>query len=258
MEPLLVSELRSMGFQSIKMSRRGVYIKDLKDNNELLQSIYKVNYLSRIGTSFTSNSLIQKVYESYIPSSDSNLKTEKIFTKPSNVILNGVDSYQTQAHLQSTATLTQNAQVTAIHCVTLNFLALQNSHYASQLMKDAIVDQMRDVSGDRSNIDRDNPDVQLHLVMGGDQNFATISYDTSKNPLNMRQYRVKTGLEATLRETIASGIVQMALENFQGKPVIYDPCVGSGTLLIEAAMLLTKFEIKNVINIYKQHSKWLS
>lgn len=108
-------------------------------------------------------------------------------------------------------------------------------------MKDAIVDQMRDTFGDRSTIDREYPDIQFHLVMSAaDQNYATISFDTSRSPLNMRQYRVKTGLDATLRETIAAGIVKMGLEGVQGNPVIYDPCAGSSTLLIEAAMQLTK------------------
>ena len=48
-----------MGFKSIKMSRRGVYILDLKDKDDLIQSIYKVNYLSRIGNEFDFSYLFQ-------------------------------------------------------------------------------------------------------------------------------------------------------------------------------------------------------
>ena len=107
-----------------------------------------------------------------------------------------------------------------------------HSRYAAQLTKDAIVDQLRTTAGQRPSVSRDEPDlrISLHLV----QNQATVYLDSSGDSLHKRGYRQAAG-EAPLNEVLAAGILRL-IEWDAASPLI-DPMCGSGTLLIEAAML---------------------
>jgi len=103
-------------------------------------------------------------------------------------------------------------------------------NFATLRIKDAIVDRLREKTGERPNIDTANPDVrvQTHLT----NNQATIYLDTSGEPLFKRGWREEKG-EAPLKENLAAGI--LALTPWQSNQALYDPMCGSGTFLIEAA-----------------------
>ncbi|GAB6094247.1 THUMP domain-containing protein [Desulfatiferula olefinivorans] len=108
---------------------------------------------------------------------------------------------------------------------------INNSHFAALKLKDAIVDQFRDKTGGRPNVDTRNPDVWFNLHIR--ENQAVISVDTSGGSLHRRGYRIKT-VEAPMQETLAAAIIQMS--DWDGEQPFYDPMCGSGTFLCEALM----------------------
>jgi putative N6-adenine-specific DNA methylase len=108
---------------------------------------------------------------------------------------------------------------------------IRNSQYAGQILKDAIVDQFREKTGDRPNVDTHNPDLLLNLYIH--QNQARISVDLGGGSLHKRGYRAES-VEAPMQETLAAAILQ--LSGWNGERPLYDPFCGSGTLLCEAFM----------------------
>lgn len=107
-----------------------------------------------------------------------------------------------------------------------------HSKFVAQKAKDAIVDLLRDEEGNRPSVDADDPDLFIDLHISED--VATISLDSSGYPLNQRAYR-KSGGDAPLNEVLAAGIILMS--KWDGKSNFIDPMCGSGTFLIEAAMI---------------------
>ncbi|ARS35356.1 THUMP domain-containing class I SAM-dependent RNA methyltransferase [Pontibacter actiniarum] len=108
----------------------------------------------------------------------------------------------------------------------------EHSLYVSQLAKDAIVDQFRKKTGERPSVDRVRPDVRLNLHMH--ENMVTLSLDSSGDSLHRRGYRLQTNV-APLNEVLAAGII--ALSGWDRKSTFIDPMCGSGTFLIEAALM---------------------
>ncbi len=108
---------------------------------------------------------------------------------------------------------------------------IRNSQYAGQIFKDAIVDQFREKTGERPNVDTHNPDLQLNLYIH--QNKARISVDLGGGSLHKRGYRTES-VEAPMQETLAATIIQ--LSGWNGERPLHDPFCGSGTLLCEALM----------------------
>ncbi|MBF9254639.1 methyltransferase [Pontibacter sp. 172403-2] len=108
----------------------------------------------------------------------------------------------------------------------------EHSLFVSQLTKDAIVDQFRKATGERPSVDLNRPDLRLNLHMH--ENMVTLSLDSSGDSLHRRGYRLQTNV-APLNEVLAAGIV--ALSGWDKKSAFIDPMCGSGTLLIEAAMM---------------------
>ncbi len=108
----------------------------------------------------------------------------------------------------------------------------RHSQYASQVIKDAIVDRIRNDQGERPSVDRDHPNIRIHVLINGDN--ITLSLDSSGQPLFKRGYRVETGV-APINEVLAAGILFAA--DWDGKGNYLDPMCGSGTFLIEAAMI---------------------
>jgi 23S rRNA (guanine2445-N2)-methyltransferase / 23S rRNA (guanine2069-N7)-methyltransferase len=114
--------------------------------------------------------------------------------------------------------------------------AIPHTHYAALRLKDAVVDAFRERSGERPNVDTDKPDVTIHLHL--EREHATLSLDLSGRSLHQRGYRSEAR-EAPLKENLAAAILiragwpQLATE---GAPLL-DPLCGSGTLVIEAAMM---------------------
>ncbi|MBV7439903.1 class I SAM-dependent RNA methyltransferase [Weeksellaceae bacterium TAE3-ERU29] len=115
---------------------------------------------------------------------------------------------------------------------TVNSPNFKHSQFAALKVKDAIVDRFRDLTNKRPNVERDNPDVIVNLHIS--HTTVTLSLDSSGEPLFKRGYRKETGL-APINEVMAAGLLSMA--GWDGKGNFLDPMCGSGTLLIEAAMM---------------------
>ena len=115
---------------------------------------------------------------------------------------------------------------------TVNSERFSHSQFMTFKMKDAIVDFFQNRYGKRPSIETRSPDIKFHLHI--DRELVTISLDSSGDALFKRGYRREQG-EAPINEVLASGILQLA--GWDGKGNFLDPMCGSGTLLIEAAMI---------------------
>lgn len=115
---------------------------------------------------------------------------------------------------------------------TINSERFSHSQFMTLKMKDAIVDFFKMKYRDRPNVDSKNPDIKFHLHI--DRELVSISLDSSGDALFKRGYR-QMQTEAPINEVLASGLLQIA--GWDGKGNFLDPMCGSGTLLIEAAMI---------------------
>jgi 23S rRNA (guanine2445-N2)-methyltransferase / 23S rRNA (guanine2069-N7)-methyltransferase len=112
------------------------------------------------------------------------------------------------------------------------------SHYWVQRAKDAIVDYFRDERGARPSVDKKNPELRFHLHIG--EREHELALDFSGEALHRRGYR-RAGGKAPLKENLAAAILYLAdwpRAARQGLPLV-DPTCGSGTFLVEAALMAT-------------------
>ncbi|OGX89130.1 THUMP domain-containing class I SAM-dependent RNA methyltransferase [Hymenobacter coccineus] len=122
----------------------------------------------------------------------------------------------------------QTFAITAV----VNKSTFEHSLFVAQLMKDAIVDQFRDRTGHRPDVDTRHPDIRLHLRML--ENEVIISRDAAGDSLHRRGYRQATN-DAPLNEVLAAGLVLLA--GWDGKKPLIDPMCGSATILTEAGLI---------------------
>jgi 23S rRNA (guanine2445-N2)-methyltransferase / 23S rRNA (guanine2069-N7)-methyltransferase len=108
--------------------------------------------------------------------------------------------------------------------------ALDHSQFVEQRVKDAVVDRFRARTGTRPSVDRDDPDLRIHLHLYRDR--ATLSLDTSGEALHKRGWRLHQG-RAPLAENLAAAV--LAFAGWDERAPLVDPFSGSGTLPIEAA-----------------------
>ena len=108
----------------------------------------------------------------------------------------------------------------------------RNSRFVTYKVKDAIVDQFREKTGSRPNISVSNPDIRLNIHIADTD--ATLSLDSSGESLHRRGYRQES-VEAPLNEVLAAGMILMT--GWNGDCDFIDPMCGSGTLLVEAALI---------------------
>lgn len=113
---------------------------------------------------------------------------------------------------------------------------LGHSRFAALRVKDAIVDRFRDRTGQRPSVDTVRPGLRVHLHV--DQATAFLALDLSGESLHRRGYRV-SGSKAPLKETLGAAIVAFCGWPGDGErfPALVDPMCGTGTLLIEAALM---------------------
>ena len=116
--------------------------------------------------------------------------------------------------------------------VTLQTEMFNHSQYVALKAKDAIVDKFRDITGKRPNVDTLHPDLQIHIHI--QKNEVIVSLDSSGASLHHRGYRSSTNI-APINEVLAAGI--LLLSGWSGQCDFLDPMCGSGTFLIEAAMI---------------------
>ena len=107
-----------------------------------------------------------------------------------------------------------------------------HSKFVTYKVKDAIVDHFRDKDGSRPSIRLEGADLQLNVHIAG--NRVTVSLDSSGEPLYKRGYRVEQ-TEAPINEVLAAGIILKT--GWRGDSDFLDPMCGSGTFLIEAALI---------------------
>ncbi len=203
LEGLLQQELTALGISDVECSASGVYLP------YSIENIYLVNYCSRIATrlllplarfSCTSR---EALYKSVFKIDWSRfLSLEKSFAVDANII---------------------------------ETPAFKNSHFAALVVKDAICDQMRQRTGGRPSIDTKRPAIQLNLFINRGE--ATLNLDTSGAPLYKRGWRAQT-TEAPLQETLAAALLLGS--GYKAGDILFDPFCGSGTLLVEAAMIASQ------------------
>jgi len=112
---------------------------------------------------------------------------------------------------------------------------ITHSQYAALKLKDAVVDSLRNKFGSRPDIDREDPDIRLDLFLRKDE--ATLSLYYSDGAMHRRGYRKHT-VEAPIRENLAAALLRFT--GWNGESRLYDFFCGSGTILIEAAMIATQ------------------
>jgi 23S rRNA (guanine2445-N2)-methyltransferase / 23S rRNA (guanine2069-N7)-methyltransferase len=144
------------------------------------------------------------------------------------VLFEGLKRFDWREHLAPGATL-------ACDCSGGN-AAIRHTLYGSQLLKDAVCDNLRESTGERPVIRPDRPDVLVHLHVEGPT--ALVSVDFSGESLHRRGYRTEGG-RAPLKENVAAAVLlragwpQIAAEGGS----LVDPMCGSGTFLTEAALI---------------------
>ncbi len=109
---------------------------------------------------------------------------------------------------------------------------LKSLDFVTLRIKDAVCDAFRAKAGRRPDVNTQAPDVRIHAFLTAAQ--LTLYIDTSGDPLFKRGYRTATG-EAPLRENLAAGLLRLA--GWQPSESLLDPMCGSGTILIEAALI---------------------
>lgn len=108
----------------------------------------------------------------------------------------------------------------------------RHSRFAAYRVKDAIADYFREKTGKRPNVGIANPDIRINLHIA--EHDVSISLDSSGESLHHRGYRTGT-VAAPLNEVLAAGIIM--LTGWDGESDFIDPMCGSGTLLVEAALI---------------------
>ncbi|WP_421871165.1 THUMP domain-containing class I SAM-dependent RNA methyltransferase [Marinoscillum sp.] len=199
LEELLADEVKQLGGQNVQVHKRSVACEGD------LEFLYRANYNLRLALK-----ILVPVYQFQA-------RTEQQLYD------------QVMRHDWSTY-LSLNQTFAIDNTVFSEFF--RHSKYAALKTKDAIVDQFRKKTGRRPSVDIKNPDIQFDLYAYKDQ--FTISIDSSGDTLNRRGYR-DVGHEAPLNEVLAAGLLKLA--GWEKNIPLIDPMCGTGTILIEAAMM---------------------
>lgn len=222
MSELLEQELNSLGFDKTEKINSGVYFETT------WEGCYKANLYSRLA------SRIFKPVLEFIAYDEEQLYRE-------------IGNHDFTKYIKPNQTI-------AIDTV-IKECKLHDQRFVTMKIKDAIVDQFREKTGERPSIDGKNADLRINVK--GTKNKFWVALDTSGSGLYQRGYRKEVG-EAPIKENLAAGLIMMT-EWDKVSPIV-DPMCGSGTFLIEAAMmalniapgtLRTRFGFQNWLNFKK-------
>ncbi|MDA8850551.1 THUMP domain-containing protein [Flavobacteriaceae bacterium] len=198
-EELLAKELKQLGAQAVKIGVR------------------HVSFVGDKGFMYKANLGLRTAIKILKPIANFKVINETDLYKKINAI-------PWEDYLKSNGSLAVGA--------TLNGDTFTHSQYVSLKTKDAIVDRFRDKTGERPNVDLRFPDLKIDIHI--DRHFCTVSLDSSGESLHKRGYKVATNI-APINEVLAAGLVM--LSGWDGQSDFMDPMCGSGTILIEAAMI---------------------
>ena len=203
MEPILADELGPLGAEDIKLTQGGVYF-----NGDL-----KVGYSACLWSRLANRVLLL-------------LQSEAVDSV--DELYDAVSKVEWTEHFDSDQTFLVD--------YAGRMRGIDNTHFGALKVKDAIVDQFRSKGELRPNIAKQEPDVRINVFIT--KGRVRISLDLSGESLHKRGYRREGGM-APLKENLAAALLiragwpEMAAA---GKPLM-DPMCGSGTFLIEAAMM---------------------
>jgi len=201
-EELVLSELTALGLSSVKLEKGGVsFSGDLLDGCRACLWLRTASRVLLVLGEFPCSSP-QELYD-------------------------GVKGIDWNRYLRPEMTMAVDS--------VLRDCAMTHSGFVALKSKDAIVDTIRDRCGRRPSVDTKSPDlrVNVHLV----RNRCTVSLDLAGEPLDRRGYRLDRN-KAPLRENLAAALV--AFSGWDGEVPLYDPMCGSGTIVIEAALLASR------------------
>ena len=199
LEPVLAKELTQLGANDIQIGRRMV---SFTGNKEML---YRANFQLR-----TAIRILKPIRHFKAKSADD--------------VYEEIKRINWSDYLEPEKTFAVDAVVFSEE--------FRHSKFVSYKVKDAIVDQLREKTGKRPNISVANPDIRLNIHIAEDK--CTLSLDSSGESLHRRGYRQES-VDAPLNEVLAAGMI--LISGWQGDTDFIDPMCGSGTLLIEAALI---------------------
>lgn len=199
LEPLLDKELKELGAERTRVVNRGV---EFWGGRSLM---YKVNLASRLALR-----VLVPIHHMEVTDA------EMLYSK--------VKRFDWSMYLDNRMTFAIDPVIHSPH--------FRNSQFAALRVKDAIADRFRDKTSLRPSVRRKDPDLLINLHISGSK--ATLSLDSSGGSLHKRGYRLAP-FEAPLNEVLAAGMVMMT--GWKGQVPLMDPMCGSGTLVIEAAMI---------------------
>ena len=199
MEEVLAKELLDLGAQNIEIGNR--IVSFIGDKG----FIYKANLCLH-----TALKILKPIYE-FKANSNEDLYSE-------------LYKYQWSDYMNESSTFVFDS--------VLSGNIFTHSLFVSQKAKDALVDKFRDENKTRPNVDLIHPDFRFHLHINN--NACSLLLDSSGESLHKRGYRTSTNI-APINEVLAAGIIK--LSGWDKSIDFIDPMCGSGTFLIEAAMM---------------------
>ena len=208
MESVLTEELFALGAKNIKPTLAGAAFEGS------LETAYRICLWSR-----TANRVLLVLSTFTVTSQDE--------------LYQGVQKINWFEHMQPEATI-------AVTFSAKNSKAINNSHFGALKVKDAIVDQMRAKFNKRPSIDTERPELRINVYLQRDS--ARVSLDLSGESLHKRGYR-DTTIKAPIKENLAAAMLiragwpKIAAQNGS----LIDPMCGSGTLLLEGAMMAADY-----------------
>jgi putative N6-adenine-specific DNA methylase len=200
LEEVLAEELDNLGAGNISLGSRAVYFEGDR------AVLYKANLYCR-----TAIKILKPIVEFECP--DEEALYEEI----------GLTNWEKYMTVDDTF---------AIDGVTFSS-TINHSKYVALKTKDAICDQFRSKYDKRPSVDTVNPDLRLHVRISKD--VCTVSINSSGESLHKRGYRPKGELEAPINEVLAAGLI--LLSGWDKRSPFIDPMCGSGTFLVEAALM---------------------
>lgn len=202
LEPILAEELKALGASDVNIIKRAV---EFQGDKALL---YRANYELR-----TAIRVLRPIYT--------------FLAKNEDQLYQKIMKYNWDLYLDENKTFAISYNVHSRY--------FTHSQYVALKMKDAIVDQFRNKKGKRPSVYTTNPDILLNVHVHEDR--FSIALDSSGQSLHRRGYR-DLGHAAPLNEVLAAGMIQIA--GWTEDQPLQDPMCGTGTILLEAAMLGTK------------------